>query len=194
MMAHRATVKAIKEVNPDIKVGLTLSLFDYQAVPGGEEQATKLWYEDFGCYLPYIKDDDFLGVQNYSRKLVNAKGAQPPADGVSVTQMGYEDYPTSIGNVLRKVAKEYPGEMVVTENGIATADDARRCEFLKEAVASVKAAKADGGNVTGYMCWSLQDNFEWQAGSAKTFGLITVDRKTQNRTPKESLHVLGGLN
>lgn len=78
MMAHRAAVKAIKEVNPDIKVGLTRSLFDYQAVLGGEEQAAKLWYEDFDVYLPYIKDDDFLGVQNYSRKLVNAKGAQPP--------------------------------------------------------------------------------------------------------------------
>lgn len=194
MLAHRAAVKAIKEVNPDIKVGLTLSLFDYQPAPGGEEKAAKLWYEDFGFYLPYIQEDDFLGVQNYSRKIVDGKGVCPPADTAPITQMGYEDYPASIGNIVRKVAKEFKGELVVTENGMATEDDSRRCIFLKEAVASVLSAKAEGVPVTGYMCWSLLDNFEWQAGYSKTFGLIAVDRKTQTRTPKESLYVLGTLN
>ena len=120
MAAHRAAFKAIKEVNPDIKVGLTLSLFDYQTASGGEAEAAKLWYEDFGWYLPYIKDNDFLGVQNYSRKIVDENGAREPAPGVPVTQMGYEDYPAAIGNVLRKVAKEFPGELIVTENGIGT--------------------------------------------------------------------------
>jgi len=47
--------------------------------------------------------------------------------------------------------------------------------------------------VAGYLHWSLLDNFEWQAGYAKTFGLIAVDRKTQKRHPKESLSVLGNL-
>ena len=193
MSAHRAAVKAIKEVNANIKVGLTLSLFDYQAAPGGEAETAKLWHEDFGWYLPHIKDNDFLGVQNYSRKIVDADGAREPAPGVPVTQMGYEDYPAAIGNVLRKVAKEFPGEMVVTENGIGTDDDARRCEFIKEAFAGVMAAKTDGVPVTGYLHWSLLDNFEWQAGYSKTFGLIAVDRKTQIRYPKESLSVLGAL-
>lgn len=193
MQAHRAAGKAIREIKADIKIGLTLSLFDYQPLSGGEEQAAKLWYEDFGWYLPYIKDDEFLGVQNYSRKLVGAKGALPPADGVPVTQMGYEDYPASIGNVLRKVSMDFVGELLVTENGIATDDDTRRCAFIKEAFASVLAAKADGVNVTGYLYWSLLDNFEWQAGYSKTFGLIAVDRSTQTRHPKQSLQVLGKL-
>ncbi len=194
MAAHRAAVKAIKEINPDIKVGLTLSLFDYQAAPGGEEATAKLWHEDFGWYLPYIKDNDFLGVQNYSRKIVDENGAREPAAGAAITQMGYEDYPAAIGNVLRKVAKGFPGELVVTENGIGTDNDERRCEFIKEAFAGVMAAKEAGVNVTGYLHWSLLDNFEWQAGYSKTFGLIAVDRKTQIRFPKESLSVLGGLN
>lgn len=193
LKAHREAVKAIREVNPKIKVGLTLSLFDYQAVPGGEEQAAKLWHEDFGFYLPYIQGDDYLGVQNYSRKIVDGKGARPPAENVPVTQMGYEEYPASIGNVLRKVAKEFHGELIVTENGIATDDDARRCAFLKEAVAGVLAAKAEGVPVTGYMHWSLLDNFEWQAGYSKTFGLIAVDRNTQTRFPKDSLRALGDI-
>ena len=137
MQAHQAAVRAVKEVNPDIRTRLTLSLFDYQPVPGGEVQAGKLWQEDFGFYLPYIKDDDFVGVQNFSRKIVDASGARPPAKNAPVTQMGYEEYPNSIGNVLRKVAKEYAGELIVTENGIATEDDKRRCKFIRAAVADM---------------------------------------------------------
>lgn len=193
MKAHLEAKKAIKAVRPNIRVGLTLSLFDYQPAEGGEEAAAKLWQEDFGMYLPAIRDDDFLGVQNYSRKIVGPEGAREPALDAPLTQMGYEDYPQSIGNVLRKVAKEFTGELIVTENGIGTDDDTRRCEFIREAFAGVMAAKADGVPVTGYLHWSLLDNFEWQAGYAKTFGLIAVDRKTQTRYPKESLAVLGAL-
>ncbi len=193
MKAHQEAKKEIKVHSPETKVGLTLSLFDYQVVEGGEEKATRLWYEDFGFYLPYIKDDDFLGVQNYSRKIVNAEGALPPAADAPLTQMGYEDYPASIGHVVRKVAKEFPGELMVTENGIATLDDDRRCQFIREAVQDVLDARDDGVNVTGYCYWSAMDNFEWQAGFGKKFGAISVDRTTQVRTPKKSLSVLGSF-
>ena len=193
MRAHQAAKEALKTVNPKIKVGLTLSLFDYQPTADGKENAGQLWHEDFGIYLPYIRDDDFLGVQNYSRKIVDKNGARQPAPDAPLTQMGYEDYPASIGNVLRKVAREFPGELIVTENGLSTSDDARRCEFIREAFAGVQAARADGVPVSGYMYWSLLDNFEWQAGYSKTFGLIAVDRTTQKRYPKESLLVLGKL-
>lgn len=194
MQAHRAAVKEIKALYPNTKVGLTLSLFDYQPAEGGEAECEKLWQKDFGWYLPYIKDDDFLGVQNYSRKIVDTNGPREPAPGAPLTQMGYEDYPQALGNVLRKVAKEYKGELIVTENGIATSDDARRCAFIREAFAGVQTAVGDGVPVKGYLYWSLLDNFEWQAGYGKTFGLIAVDRKTQMRYPKESLKVLGSLN
>ena len=194
MGAHQAAKAAIKEVKPDIQVGLTLSLYDYQTVPGGEAEAQKLWSEDFGFYLPYIQDDDFLGVQNYSRKIVDANGAREPAEDAPLTQMGYEDYPAGIGHVLQAVAKEFKGSLIVTENGIGTDNDARRCEFIKEAYAGVMEAKEAGVPVKGYLHWSLLDNFEWQAGYAKTFGLIAVDRTTQTRYPKECLSVLGSLN
>lgn len=193
MRAHQAAKQAIKEMIPQCKVGLTLSLYDYQPTADGKAQAEKLWYEDFGFYLPYIKTDDFLGVQNYSRKIVAKDGAQEPAADAPCTQMGYEDYPAAIGNVLRRVAKDFKGELLVTENGISTADDTRRCAFIEEAFSGVMEAKRDGIPVRGYCYWSLLDNFEWQAGYGKTFGLIRVDRRTQTRYPKESLKVLGAL-
>ena len=194
MLAHQAAKQAVKTVDPKIKVGLTLSLFDYQPVDGGEDAASGLWYEDFGQYLPYIEDDDFLGVQNYSRKLVGPDGAREPAEDATLTQMGYEDYPLGIGHVLTKVAESFKGELIVTENGLSTDDDSRRCEFIREAVSGVLQARDAGVPVKGYMYWSLLDNFEWQAGYGKTFGLVAVDRKTQRRYPKDSLKVLGSLN
>ncbi len=72
-------------------------------------------------------------------------------------------------------------------------DDARRCQFILDAFAGVMEAKAAGVPVKGYLHWSLLDNFEWQAGFGKTFGVIAVDRKTQTRYPKESLKILGNL-
>ncbi len=95
--------------------------------------------------------------------------------------------------MVRKVAEDFKGNLIVTENGIATEDDARRCEFVKEAAEGIQACIEDGIPVKGYMYWSLLDNFEWQKGYGMTFGLIAVDRSTQTRTAKESLSVLGSL-
>ena len=69
--------KEIKALYPDIKVGLTLSLHDIQPQEDGMERAKKEWDEEFMHYLPYIKDDDFLGVQNYTRSLIGADGQLP---------------------------------------------------------------------------------------------------------------------
>lgn len=191
MKAHQAAKAAIKEVCPQMKVGLSLSLHDLQVLSGDASVAQKEWEDEFTHYLPYIKEDDFFGAQCYTRKCFANGQEAPLAEGAKVTQMGYEDYPAAIGNVIRKVAKEFQGDIIVTENGIATDDDARRCDFIKEAAESVMSCIEDGIPVKGYMYWSLLDNFEWQKGFSMTFGLIGVDRSTQTRSAKESLKVLG---
>ena len=94
-------------------------------------------------------------------------------------------------NVIRRVARDFKGDLLVTENGIATDDDSRRAVFINTALSGVKACIDDGIPVKGYMYWSLLDNFEWQKGYSMTFGLIAVDRSTQQRSPKPSLTLLG---
>lgn len=193
MRAHEAARDAMKSVCPHLKVGLTLSLFDVQAQPGGEEEAIRIWDADFAHYLPYIWKDDFIGIQNYTRKLINGQGVLPVSKEAEVTQMGYEFYPEGIGHVIRHVAEILSIPILVTENGIATDDDNRRIEFIRRAVAEVRSCLKDGLPVIGYIHWSLLDNFEWQEGYEKTFGLIAVDRTTQRRIPKPSLAYLGSL-
>lgn len=190
--AHQAAKEAIKKVNSNIKVGITLSLHDTQFIDGGEAGAMKEWDEEFGHYIPYIKDDDFFGLQNYTRTIYGPDGIVPVSEGTPMTQMDYEVYPEALEHVIRRVAEEMPGvPIMVTENGIATSDDEQRCNFIDKAIAGVQSCMADGIPVIGYCHWSLIDNFEWQKGYALTFGLCAVDRKTQIRTPKRSLKHLG---
>ena len=190
--AHQAAKAAIKSVNPNIKVGITLSLHDCQWTTGGEEAANKEWNEEFGHYIEYIKGDDFFGLQNYTRTVYGADGIVPVPEGTPMTLMDYEVYPEALEHVIRKVNAELPGvDIIVTENGIATADDKERISFIDTALAGVQKCINDGIPVKGYCHWSLLDNFEWQKGYALTFGLCEVDRVTQIRKPKPSLAHLG---
>ena len=193
MEAHKKAKVAIKSVAPRIKVGLTLSLHDIQAQPGGEENAAREWWEEFTHYLPAIESDDFLGVQNYTRSRIGANGILPNEAGAETTQMDYEFYPQGLEAVIRRVARKFHGELIVTENGLATADDTRRIAYIDLATQGVARCITDGIPIKGYFYWSLLDNFEWQKGFAMTFGLVAVDRSTMARTPKESLHYLGHL-
>lgn len=191
MRAHQAAKEAMKAIKPDLQIGITLSLHDIQSQEGGEEEAAREWEEEFMRYLPYIKNDDFFGLQNYTRTLMGKDGSLPCPEGTETTQMGYEFYPEALGNVIRTVHKSLSIPIMVTENGIATSDDNRRVAFIERALKGVEDCVADGIKVIGYMHWSLLDNFEWQKGFSMTFGLIAVDRTTQTRHPKESLKVLG---
>ena len=192
MKAHQAAKRVIKELHPEIRVGLTLSLHDIQvAEAGGEPFAEEEWDDEFLHYLPYIEEDDFLGVQNYSRSLFGKDGRMAPPEGAELAQMDYEIYPEALEHVIRKVAEKFKGDLIVTENGLAAADDTRRVAFIGQALQGVRNCIEDGLPVKGYCYWSLLDNFEWQKGYSMTFGLIAVDRSTQKRMPKESLSYLG---
>lgn len=191
--AHMAAKAAIKEVNPSLLVGITLSLHDIQAKAGGEENARKEWEEEFLHYVPYIKDDDFFGLQNYTRSVYDENGICATEKGAELTQMDYEIYPQALEACIRKVYDKMQIPIIVTENGIATDDDEKRRDFISKATDGVVNCLKDGIPVKGYMYWSLIDNFEWQKGYSMTFGLIAVDRKTQTRTAKPSLAHLGSL-
>ena len=79
----------------------------------------------------------------------------------------------------------------MTENGVATGDDAKRVAFVRRALESVLDCLDEGVDVRGYTYWGLLDNFEWAYGYRPTFGLVAVDRTTQARTPKPSATWLG---
>jgi beta-glucosidase len=132
-------------------------------------------------------------VQAYTRCRVGKKGDLGPEPGVELTQMGYEFWPDALAACLRYAAERVRVPIYVTENGVATEDDTRRVLFIRLALEGVLQSLRDGIDVRGYIHWSLMDNFEWIMGYRPKFGLIAVDRATQQRTIKPSAQYLGEI-
>jgi len=191
--AHQLARAAIQAGPGDFPVGLTLAMSDHQAVPGGEAVRDRARREIDDVFLDAAREDDFIGVQTYSRTRFGPEGLLGPEEGVPLTQMGYEFYPEALEATIR-YATAYTGRpALVTENGIGTEDDTQRIEYVRRALRGVHRALADGVKVHGYCYWSIFDNFEWSLGYRPKFGLIAVDRATQKRTLKPSAAWLGAV-
>ena len=186
--AHKAAVEVIHSLLPGCKAGLSLSLNDIQYDPSGKTLADQLWQNEFLQFTDALTDDDYFGLQNYTRSVISENGELPPSESAILTQMGYEYYPQGLENILRKVYQTVGKEVLITENGIATDDDSLRISFIDTALRGVLRCREDGIPVSGYLYWSLIDNFEWQSGFSMQFGLMEND---QDHTPKQSLHHLG---
>ena len=189
--AHRKAVEILHSILPDTKVGLSLSLRDLHYTDGGKENADRDWQKDFLHYLPTIENDDFFGIQTYTRAVFTAQGEQDPSSDAQLTQMGYEYYPECTENVIRKVHESFRGDLLITENGIATDDDSLRIQYIDTALKGVLKCRDEGIPIKGYMYWSFMDNWEWQSGYSMKFGLVSVDRTSQKHIPKPSLSFLG---
>jgi beta-glucosidase len=87
--------------------------------------------------------------------------------------------------------KKYNLPVMITENGVCVSDDAIRWEYIAGHLRYMHKAMKQGVPVTGYLYWSLLDNFEWDKGFGPRFGLINVDYKTQQRTVRESAKKFG---
>ena len=222
---HRKARAAIKALRPAAQVGQTHAMQEWESNAGGRPamEYSRRMMEDI--YVAASREDDFVGVQTYTRArvemprllgplsrvalaippiedMVVARAAHPgkinptPATNpaVRLTQMGWEFRPQAVAATVRRVAEVLPGKpIVVTENGVAAADDADRVEFITDALKSLHAVIADGIPLRGYVHWSAFDNFEWDKGYAMQFGLIAVDRATQEREPKPSAQFLGSI-
>jgi beta-glucosidase len=191
--AHCRARTVLKGARGGFPVGITLAMQEYQAVPGGEARRDAAAATSVDPFLEAARDDDFVGVQTYSRVRFGAEGPLPPEDGVPVLIMGYEFWPEALEGTIRYAAARAGVPVVVTENGIGTTDDAQRIEYVRRALAGVERCLADGIDVRGYFYWSLLDNFEWLFGYGPQFGLIAVDRATQMRRLKPSASWLGEI-
>lgn len=162
-------------------------------------------WQEYGSRVPEVKPGDmalisqkldFIGVNYYSRNLIGPSGPINPVPGSEYTEMGWEVNPPAFHRLLARLDKDYKAPPIyITENGAAFRDevssdghvhDERRVSFIREHLVSVHKAITDGVDVRGYFVWSLLDNFEWQYGYSKRFGIVHVDYPTQKRIVKDS--------
>jgi beta-glucosidase len=145
---------------------------------------------------------DFLGINYYNPQRVRPDPTRQPLELSAVlpppptTAMGWEVDPDGLHELLVRVRRDYGNVPIyITENGAAfedgpvvngTLEDPRRVEYLRSHLAALARAVADGVDVRRYFAWSMLDNFEWEHGYSKRFGLVYVDYATQRRVPKRS--------
>jgi len=191
--AHLRARDVIHAGRSDLPVGVTLAIQDHVAVPGGEDRRRDALERSILPFLEAARDDDFVGVQTYSRTRFGSGGPLGAEAGVPVTIMGYEFWPEALEGAIRYAAEISGVPILVTENGLATEDDSERIEYVQRALQGVARCLQSGIDVRSYFYWSMLDNFEWFHGYDPRFGLIAVDRETQERTPKPSATWLGEI-
>jgi beta-glucosidase len=187
---HHAA-REIVRARTHAKVGWTIAAGALTAAPGGEEKLLQIRNGKEDVYWEGARGDDFVGVQAYSSQQVDANGLVPHPPHPDNTLVGTAYRPDSLAMAVRhawEVSEHTP--ILITENGIATADDTQRIRYTDEALRGLLDTIDDGIDVRGYLHWSLLDNFEWGHWEP-TFGLIAVDRDTFERTAKPSLAWLG---
>lgn len=189
---HKAARAAIKAVRPDLPVGVSLSMFDDEAV-GRNSVRDAMRGELYGPWLEAVKGDDFLGVQNYERVIWGDKGRVEAPKGGPVNYMGAEIYAPSLAASVRFAHAATGCPIIVTEHGAGTTDDTVRAALIPAALHDLKVAMDDGVPVKGYVHWSLVDNFEWISGYKVKFGLHSFDPLTFARKAKPSAGVLGAI-
>jgi len=147
---------------------------------------------------------DFLGVNYYTRGVTRSDPSACPVRACSVyqkrrthTETNWEVYPPGLADTLLRVRERYGDlPLYVTENGAAfydppaaegeTLEDPLRVAYLKTHLSEARRAMEQRVDLRGYFVWSLLDNFEWNHGYSKRFGIVHVDYETQRRTPKSS--------
>ncbi|MFL5943196.1 MAG: GH1 family beta-glucosidase [Gaiellaceae bacterium] len=143
---------------------------------------------------------DFLGVNFYRPNLLAAGdsavlGLREVAQDAERTAMDWPVVPEALTELLLRVRRDYGDlPLLITENGAAfqdrlddgIVDDDRRLDYLRTHIDAVLSAREQGVDVRGYYVWSLLDNFEWEWGYDKRFGIVYVDYPTQRRIPKRS--------
>ncbi|MDE1916712.1 MAG: beta-glucosidase [Sphingomonadales bacterium] len=195
-----ATMKAMREENAMFLTAIMEGRYTDRYLAEQGADAPRLQAGDMkaiGSALDFVSLNVY--TPNYVRAADNAAGyeilphlAQSPRMASPWLYVG----PEALYWSVRTVSDLWkPKKIYISENGCSADDqvaadgkvyDADRVMYLRNYLTHLQRAAREGHPVKGYFLWSLMDNFEWEDGYTKRFGIHHVDFRTQKRTPKLS--------
>ncbi len=212
--AHRKAYTSIKNIAPLAKVGISFSFRWNRAKDRKDifERGYANLVNNISeiSYVKGIQDKiDFIGCNYYTGYFLNlnifkyrmtkrhdaSTIPQTILFGESITPHAYlSDYgwpivPNFFLDLLRKLHKACNKPIIITENGIADADDKYRSFYILVHLVALWRALQEGIPVHHYIHWSTVDNLEWIEGYGKRFGLIAIDQVTGERKLRRSAHL-----
>lgn len=187
-LAHNKAAKAIHGLNRRYKVSISKNSKYYYA---GDDALLSRFSATFMQFIQddyfikkVIKNCDFLGVNYYFTSRIYGNRTHNPKHNLN--DLGWDLQPADIQQVLERLYKRYNLPIIITENGIADADDNKRQWWITKTIIGIQKAMKNGVKVEGYLHWSLMDNFEWAYGKWPRFGLAAVDYGTGVRKLRPS--------
>ncbi|XP_021353931.1 lactase-phlorizin hydrolase-like, partial [Mizuhopecten yessoensis] len=152
---------------------------------------------------------DFLGLNFYNSILVKQNANLSPKTLAYFLDMNVDtsaavvwpvgtnqrtSQPEGLRRILNWIHQTYsPAQIYVTENGMydttGSLEDTDREEYIKQHTNQLmKAISLDKIDIKGYFVWSLMDNFDWEDGYSRKYGLYHVDfnKAKKTRTDKQS--------
>ena len=132
----------------------------------------------------------FVGVNYYGR--IRFRNLKPliPTCGFSREQLMswgiecddmLERYPLGLESALLEIHQRCGLPLYLTEHGSSSTDESFRERDLHGNLLALHRAIQRGVDMRGFYYWSLLDNFEWQFGYSKKFGLLSVDFDRDDR-------------
>ena len=177
----------------------------------GKSEA-QAWMARAGANAPVVQPGDFnliglptdfLGLNVYTATFVRAgrdgqayEALPLPANYPRADSPWLNLVPQAIYWATRMCHELYGYRSIyITENGCGynhedvvngEVIDLHRRDFLRNHLREAHRAIADGVPLDGYFLWSFIDNYEWEDGYERRFGIVHCDFATQVRTPKLS--------
>jgi beta-glucosidase len=200
-LAHNIMYDYIKAKYPYQPVGISHNtvIFSAENFLGYLPAKISDWW--FMNYLlkPFVGKLDFFGLSYYAKISHDPQPITYIDTPAKMEKLGkphddmWEYYPNGLKQCIERYWKQYHLPVIITENGICTADEAKQVNAMKDYVKIVHDCMKSGIDIRGYYWWSTFDNFEWNLGPTFRFGLYETDLKTKNRRKRSGADVFHRL-
>ncbi len=144
-------------------------------------------------YYRYYNTLDWIGINIYSNmEMLGTKPQQETNEDRQTANLRYRDYPEGIYRGVKiindAIAKPLNIPIIITENGIATENNARRTRFFQRALYTIRKLIEEDYPIIGYTPWASHDNYEWPSliqenPYDRPYGMFAVDF-TQDDLPR----------
>jgi len=133
---------------------------------------------------------DWIGLNIYSNMHMRFTARlQEKNPNFATENLNYRDYPEGIYRATKIIndalAKPLNIPIIITENGIATTNDAagneKRTRFFRRALYTIRKLIEEDCIIIGYTPWASHDNYEWPSAdqpepfTSRRYGLFFVD-------------------